>query len=679
MYRFDFSLKKIIFIGLAFVYWTVFCPAAAFSARHPVSREHPRLLGTREYLQELARQRPEAYSRVVEMVTQREGGDHERMVSMSLMYVIEGDEEMGKQAVKLAMRYVNDPIRVGHVRFGDDLANTAIVFDLCYPCWSEEEREKYYQYFSATVDSNVTSETSPFHNAWYSYKHWGYGLAAYATYYENERSPKILAQIEEEYRSRVVPAFRLAGDGGGWAEGHYVNYWTYEWMFFCDVALRCEGVDYFAMSPEFMGQRAVASMFEAYPWRGEHNSRQAIPMGDGCGRIPGNDRDKTLSARRILVNRFRDDPVHQVVHAFNEITPVSCMVVNAYKDFLWRDPTVKKGELKSFKLSHISKGPGYVYARSSWDDDATYFFFKCGDRFTAHQHLDNGHFLIAKYGELAADGGQYDAWNSEHEVNYLVRSIAHNTILVKDPGETWPAIRLGKVTGNDGGQHHDWPHHNGAVEDAAAWEKDRRLYDIADMLAFEDRGLYLYVAGDCSRSYRPAKLEYFTRQIVYLRPSTFVIFDRVKATQPGFEKTWVLQAMKTPAGQRSNLVITNGRGRLFVQTLLPRDHKVKINSGADNYAYDGKNYPPGRKFGEDPECRVEISPAKSQAVDYFLNVLTAADSATGSVPQAVAEETDREVKVTIGGTRLVFTKDQVGGEIGIEGSRMIFAREIVSQ
>ena len=52
-------------------------------------------------------------------------------------------------------------------------------------------------------------------------------------------------------------------------------------------------------------------------------------------------------------------------------------------------------------------------------------------------------------------------------------------------------------------------------------KKTAELYDIADMLAFEDRGEYLYVAGDCSRSYLPEKLEYFTRQIVYLRPEYF--------------------------------------------------------------------------------------------------------------------------------------------------------------
>ena len=657
----------------------VLFPSNAAALRHLVSQEHPRLLGTKAELKELARQRPEQWIRVVEMVTQREGGDHERMIGMSLMYVIDGDEEMGRQAVKTALRYVEDSIKVGHVRFGDELANCAIVYDLCFPLWSQQQRAKFHDYFNRTVEANVTSETSPFHNGWYSYKHWGIGLAAYACYYENKRAPGFLAELEKDYSERVVPAFRLAGNGGGWAEGYYVNYWTYEWMFFCEVALRVAGVDYFSMSPEFMGQRAIASMWESYPGIGEHNSRRQIPMGDGDGKIPGNDRDKVLSARRILVNRYRDDQAHQAVHAFNETTPVSCMVVNAYRDFLWRDQTVRKGDLKHFPLSHICSGPGYVYARSSWDEDATYFFFKCGDRFTAHQHLDNGHFLIYNFEELAGDGGQYYKWNSDHEVNYYVRTIAHNTITVNDPQETWPAIRMGQVTGNDGGQHHNWPHHNGAVEDAAAWEKNPELYDIADILAFEDRGQYLYLAGDCSRSYIPEKLEFFTRQIVYLRPNTFVIFDRVKSKDPSFKKSWLLQAMKPPTGQPPNLVLTNGRGRLFVQTLLPKDARTELFSGDRLYSYAGNSYPPELVFGPLPESRVEVSPARPTLTDYFLHVLTAADSSTATVPRGALTENESAVTLTLGGSRIVFNKAPLGGKIETGGKSAAFADKIIAQ
>jgi len=676
--RIKVGLALIIWIGI-FVLWTTGYAqvVAAQTKRHPVPKSHPRLLGSRKRLQELAKQRPEAYQRVVRVARELDADDHSKMISMALVCAIEQDEQIGKSAVKKAMKYVNGPIRKGHVTFGHDLARCAIVYDLCYEYWSQSERVNFHAYMNKTVDENIRSETHVFHNGWYGYKYWGIGLACYATFYENERAPEILKTLEQEYRSRAAPALELAGAGGGWAEGYYINYWLYEWLFFCEVARYCEGVDYYAAAPNFFSNRALASMFEAYPGIKIYNSRRPVPMGDGGGRMFGGDRDKALSARRILVNHSRDNSSHQAVHAFNETTPRSSVGVYAYKDFLWRDTTVKKIDLNSFKLSHISPGPGYVYARSSWNEDATYFFFKCGDRFTAHQHLDVGHFMIYKYEELVGDGGHYDAFGSKHDVNYHLRTIAHNTILIHDPCEIWPGIRAGIVSGNDGGQHHNWPHHNGAVTDADEWNKRSRLYDIADILAFEDKGEYLYVAGDCTRSYSPKKLEYFTRQIVYLRPGTFVIFDRVRVKNPNFKKTWLLQAMKFPVETTDGLVVTNGKGRLFIQTLLPFEPKVKLVTGDELYSYDGKTYPPARDTGPAPQCRIEISTTKKQTVDHFLHVLTATDDSVTSVEKANTQVNNKEVTVTIGKIQIHFRLAEVRGHIALSGRSTNFTDKIV--
>jgi hypothetical protein len=642
-----------------------------------VPNAHPRLLGSRERLQSLAVNRTEAYQRVAQVARESSADDHAKMISMALVCAIEQDEQLGRAAVQSAMKYISGPIKKGHVPFAHDLARCAIVYDLCYESWTQEQRLRFHKYMNETVDANVRSETHVFHNGWYGYKHWGIGLACYATYHENGRAPAILRTLEEDWHTRAAPALDLAGAGGGWAEGYYVNYWLYEWLFFCEVARQCEGIDYHAQAPRFFENRAVACMFEAYPGLSTYNSRRPIPMGDGGGRLFGGDRDKVLSARRILVNRYRRDPVHQVVHAFNEQTSRSSVGVYAYKDFLWRDTTVEKGDLRNFKLSHISPGAGYVYARSSWDDDATYFFFKCGDRFTAHQHLDVGHFLIYKYKELAGDGGHYDSFGSNHDVNYHLRTVAHSTMLLYDPSETWPGIRAGNVTGNDGGQAHNWPHHNGAVTDPDQWHEGRELYDIADIAAFEDRGDYLYVAGDCTRAYSPDKMGCFTRQIVFVRPGTFVIFDRVQSRNPDFKKTWLLQAIKVPSRTDEGLVITNGKGRLFVQTLLPHKADVRLVAGPELYSYGGKDYPPARDTGPAPECRIEVSPPEPSSWDYFLHVLTATGSDTASVDEAAADVTAEQVSISVGQTEIRFSTTEIAGAIDLNGYQHSFSEQIV--
>ncbi|MGQ9730129.1 MAG: heparinase II/III domain-containing protein [Candidatus Zipacnadales bacterium] len=672
--RMGFVLQIVWGIGLAG------CGQRA-NAAHPVPREHPRLFGSRAELQELARQRPEAYRRMANVAYEQQADEHSKLMSLALVSAIEGNAQLGRQAVEMALKLVHGGIRQGHETFGHDLAHCAIAYDLCFDQWTDEERAAAIEYINATVEANVDSETHVFHNGWYGYKNWGIGLACYATYYENPRAREILALLYEDYRTRAAPALELAGDGGGWAEGYYIHYFIYEWLVFCEVARRCEGIDLYAMAPSFYRNRAIAGMFEMYPGIREYGSHRPIPMGDSGGLVFGGDRDKELSARRILVNYYRDDPAHQAVHTFNETTSRSSVGVYAYKDFLWRDTTVPMGDLSKFRLSHLSRGPGYLYARSGWGEDATYFFFKCGDRFTAHQHLDVGHFLIYRHEELVGDGGWYEAFAGSHISNYYTRSIAHNTILVHDPNERWPDIRAAKTTGNDGGQHHNWPHHNGAVIDVQAWEKDRQLYDIGDILAFEDRGPYLYVAADCTRAYRSEKLALWTRQIVYLRPGTFVIFDRVTATRPTFRKTWVLQAMKSPVKQDGQYVITNGEGRLFIQLLLPEQRSVALYSGEKLYAYDGAAYPPSRSApGPIPECRFEVSPSVPAERDYFLTLLTATDATENSVIEATAGEgPENELILRLGQIRIEFGTDTVSGGICIgEGVREDLVTEIIT-
>jgi hypothetical protein len=644
--------------------------------RHSVPTEHPRLLGSRAELQALARLRAAEYERMIAVAQLSGTDDHAAILSKSLVATIERDGDLARGAKQRALKFVDGPIRSGHVTFGHDLALSALAYDLCFEWWTEAERKRFHDYFNRTVDANVNSETHVFHNAWYGYKNWGIGLGGYAGYHENPRAVGILQTLEKDFRTRAAPGLELAGEGGGWAEGYYIHYWLYEWLFFCEVARRCEGLDYYALAPKFFSQRAIASMFEMYPGIREYGSRRPVPMGDGGGRTFGGDRDKALSARRILVNYFRDDPAHRAVHTFNETTPRSSVGHYAYMDFLWRDPSVPQGNLREFKRSHLSMGSGHLYARSSWRDDATYFYFKCSDRFTAHQHLDAGHFNIFCHEELAGDGGHYDSFGSHHDVNYHLRSIAHSTLLVLDPTEQWPSIRAGEVVGNDGGQHHNWPHHNGATSDPANWHKDRALYDIANVLAYEDRGGFLYVAADATRAYSAKKVERVTRQIVFMRPGIFIVFDQVVSTKKEFKKTWLLQAMTKPQESEHHLVVTHGQGRLFVQTLFPEQRQLRLVADADLYRYNGHAFPTSRNTGPAPKCRIELSPVQAARADLFLNILTATNIETETVLRAVGRLVAGRVLVEVAGLKLTFNAASVGGDVTWRGRMTRLAETI---
>ncbi|HYF48126.1 MAG TPA: heparinase II/III family protein [Planctomycetota bacterium] len=663
-----------------------------------LSREHPRLLGTRAELKKLAKARPAEYARTVEVArtlpVPRTHDSHQlngKIPSLGLVAAIEEDRKLAREAVDLVMDiYVNKPVRTGHVPFGWDVAHVAMIYDMCQEAWTDAERRKFFAYMSECREKNMGEEPSVFHNGWYGYKMWGFGLGALTTYYENPAAEKLYVDLDRELRERAVPGLEAAGDGGGWAEGYYIHYWCYEWLFFCECARRCAGIDYFALAPKFYRQRAIASMFEMYPRiftpTAENTigspgkpeiiapSYRPVPMGDGGGRTIHPERDKALNARRILVGVYRDDPAHQAVNAFNQTTPNATFSYLVHRDLLWKDDSIPVGDLKKFKLSHYSPGPGFVYARSSWEQDAAYLFFHCGRRFTSHQHLDNAHFVIFKHEELLGDGGHYEAFSGDHDVNYYLRSIAHNTMLVHDPSEGFSNfIRANKFSANDGGQAYPWPGtpfgHNGGAWDLDGWNRNKDLGDIGSIVAYEDAGDYVYTAGDATRSYSAKKLEYFTRQIVFIRPGTFVIFDRVKSTNASFKKTFLLQAMKTPERKGRHLVITNGNGRLFIQTLLPLNAETKLNIGDEQYKYGGHDFTPTRRIEPAPECRVDVSPSHPSQVDYFLHVLTATDATVQTVPEASVSQSDTEVSVTVGEWKLGFTKHSVGGWTEHQGNR----------
>jgi hypothetical protein len=113
------------------------------------------------------------------------------------------------------------------------------------------------------------------------------------------------------------------------------------------------------------------------------------------------------------------------------------------------------------------------------------------------------------------------------------------------------------------------------------------------------------------------------------------------------------------------LVITNGKGRLFMQTLLPLSAELKAYQGDNLYTYGGQSHPPKFSTGPEAECRLEISPSKPQSLDLFLHVLTAADAGVNEVPTASAIVGKDSVSVMVGKAKIDFGISKLGGSVAI--------------
>jgi heparin/heparan-sulfate lyase len=246
--------------------------------------------------------------------------------------------------------------------------------------------------------------------------------------------------------------------------------------------------------------------------------------------------------------------------------------------------------------------------------------------------MDNNAFTIHKRSLLAIDSGvnAYDEdVNSDYRTNYYSRTIAHNSITLYDPKETFRggAFAAEQSGGaNDGGQVRlRGPDRIGEIRQNDRWE-------VGKIVAYQHGPLFTYAVGDATKSYSTAKLRLFRRHFLFLPPDLFVVFDQVEATDPSFRKAWLLHCVDEPSVNGDIVTVTNGPfgsaqgrpGRLTCRTVLPEHPEItKVGGPGKECWVDGRNWPAvEREWSRDAGFwRVEVSPAQPAAEDLFLHVL----------------------------------------------------------
>ncbi len=360
---------------------------------------------------------------------------------------------------------------------------------------------------------------------------------------------------------------------------------------------------------------------------------------------------------------------------------------NPVLQFLWNDPAVVPRDPATTTETELPRhrhfrGVGHLVLRDGWGPDSTWIQLACGPYLAKHDHLDAAHLVVYHKGYLAIDAGaDYTDTESPHYLNHYRRTIAHNTVLVYQPGERffwsenrWPAA-------NDGGQRMDSSRFWNSVRSLEDWRRTRDLWDRCTLSPVAAEPTYRYARADATRAYQPSKLESFTREIVHRRETNaLVVLDRVRAADPSFRKAWLLHGVSEPkvtapaigtsvghggTAWRDASVVTfeDGEGRLRVHSLLPRERDVVVRGGPGFEFWtpgderggpwgSGQNWPldppEGGPLPEDPYLlkmwktfwdgierlspsnrravvpggwRMEVSPVEPSREDVFLNVL----------------------------------------------------------
>ena len=635
---------------------------------------HPRLLGPRDFVRGLAASKHEFYEEMktlnAKQWRERIGHGHvgtNDLLSAAVIHAVDGlPREALQPYLDMAMTIVAAGAVDQHQQSWVNMEQVVLVYDLFHEFLTPEQRRQTIEYLNAQFYIFTDDECS-FHNSTPSKMHC-YLRVAYGTWGDNPLAPVFRDYaIKRLYEHLLVPVFREFGAGGGWTEcGWYCRHSLWHLVQGLELARRFGGYDGYQQVPSFFYNRLAFELHQPYPGLWQHGAERYSCEGDGQS-IYSEFNEFPRLMRTVIAQYFRGSELARLTAARKR--PGTSLHVRLF-DFLYEEPADAPLALDTAPLSHLASGAGKLYARGDWSDDATWLRFECGPWWNQHQHFEAGNFEIFRREPLATESGEYADWAGPHAINWLVRSIAHNCILIHDPSERWHYCRNRehRPMANDGGQG------NVTLVTFAidGWKAFANELQRGHIAAYRTEPAFTYVAGDATKAYSDAKAKLVLRQIVFIRPHTFVILDTVVSTRPEFAKTWVMHCQDEPAIDGCRATITNGKGELHVQTLLPAQPKIAKIHG---YTYGGQTFDEPRSYQPAdllPKWRIEVQPSEPREEDLFLHVL----STDGPVAAALVRQDDL-VGVQAAGWK-VLLNPQGGGSITVAGATCEVEEKIVA-
>ncbi len=653
-----------------------------------VRAEHPRLYLTSEKLTSLRARATLTNTRWTQLLAEANKSDG-TMAAQALVYQITGQITYCTRAISAAQDEMN---RYDYATKAGDLA---LIYDWCYAQLSASQKDSFITYFNDWGDKHLADpgdDQPGWGNYWPRYGY-SFALIGLATYGDNDRAQEWLDEFRyHRYRDVDLALLDRISDGGSWPEGMIYD-WIANWprIKALEAWRTATGEDLF-QSSNWYQQRLGYLLLHRWPGQAEqwgYVYHPYLSTGDterNRGTIANYERIMAL----ILISRFPNDPQARQLQAYLVAPPTDNSDDFLYhEEFLWFNPD--QPAVTPTERTHYAKGTGTIFMRSGWpsgaadtDTGVTYLTFQCGDHFSYHQHYDQNAFTLFKYGDLAVDSGVYSGDGlSYHDINYYVRTIAHNTLVVYNPAEDFTAARP-DATANDGGQRTMYPASR-APQTISYYDEHAVHYETGDLFHFDDAPLYTYALGDATAAYNNpsynqamdtdlngniAKVRRFQREFVYLRPyraerDYLVLFDRVTVVSPTFSYSntkLLFHTLYTPTvsgtaveispgetlyPSANSAVITSGNGKLFIEVLLPPAHNIRRVGGREqkafwvfdnNYDYhwnsgepqprpvnDYENFPYG-------EWRLELEPADGNLSHNFLTVLHPTVSTTIAMP-----------------------------------------------
>lgn len=535
-------------------------------------------------------------------------------------------------------------------RGSEQVKPLATAYDWLYHQWTPRQREALLQKLIQGCEFQINfirrKQLSPYNVYLYNSPFQSLVGCAIASYGDHPRAEPVMRFTRHLWLERVVPVWgQVMGENGGWHEGkEYVGIGIGDAIYQVPAMWRtATGEDLFRELPGIRG-------FLDFLLYRQRPDGELFRMGDGSFFTTGVPDQRALALEfghaAAFTNDFRHPRVEPTAWPWGPLPDPSLA-----------DPKA----IQQMPLSRLFDGIGVLIARSGWGPDDSYVWFKAGDNYWSHTHLDVGHFDIYKGGALALDSGfNYGVgYGSDHHMNYSYQSIAHNVITVTDPQDRVP--KPGdppRAIANDGGQRRIGSGWSGqaAPISLAEWQAQEDTYETATILGRQQIAGIELVSTDLTAAFtkarsgkgnfndRTRRVERWYRSFGYdPLDEVVVVFDHIRSTRPEFRKRWLLHSSEAPrlkdAGFEIQVAAGGAPGRLggtLQGTVLwPIEPNLTAVGGpGKEFWVDGKNYDDdGRikalvarkhKQGNHSEpgaWRIELAPSTANADDDFLVVM----------------------------------------------------------
>jgi hypothetical protein len=513
-------------------------------------------------------------------------------------------DEEAKIAAGAAAEVAGD----SYLYVGETIGDLALTLDYCWDQVTAGQRTRWLAYANQAV-WNVWNPTAakwggktfawsgwsvknPSNNYYYSFLK-ATLLLGLVEYYEDPTNGPAWTQLfrDTKLAGEVVPTFAAELAGGGSREGSGYGVSQRGLYRLYDLWEQTTGQRIADLTPH--ARESMAFMLH-----------QIVPTYDRTAPVGDHARESTSALfdydrdyANALEWLYPGDPMAARLAAVFAASSVPSMSQGfmRFSDFIYANPGLTPVAPDDVYPLYRAAGTGNLYLRSGWTRDATWAHFMCGPYTESHAHQDQGSFLIYKRGWLA-----YDQNINSHS-GIVQETTVHNLVRVEQ-GSTIVSQKVG----------------------AAGSSK---------LLALQDEPAWTYLAADLTPAYEGrAAVGKMQREMVWLKPDVFVVFDRVD-TSAGAARIWQLQSPVAPTLAGRTATVSASGSTLTVHAILPAAATLRT---IDWKATDSDMSGGGFRFEEADA---------TGTTSLFLNVLALDGAVASAAPDDIAGQ--HGVKLTL--------------------------------